>query len=44
MTTLTMKAGAEKAEKSFWPNMMAYTHPEDLMKNLQKAMASISGP
>jgi hypothetical protein len=26
----------------FGPNMMAFTSPEDLMKNLPKAMANIS--
>lgn len=33
------KAGAERPAN---PNMMAFTSPEDLMKNLPKAMANIS--
>ena len=36
------KAGAEKPQNPFGPNMMAFTSPEDLMKNLPKAMANIS--
>jgi len=32
------KAGAEKQQNPFGPNMMAFTSPEDLMKNLPKAM------
>ncbi|MDQ6668969.1 MAG: hypothetical protein M3Y53_12195 [Thermoproteota archaeon] len=33
------KAGTERPQN---PNMMAFTSPEDLMKNLPKAMANIS--
>jgi hypothetical protein len=36
------KPGAEKPQNAFGPNMMASTSPEDLMKNLPKAMANIS--
>jgi hypothetical protein len=36
------KPGSEKPQNSFGPNMMAFTSPEDLMKNLPKAMANIS--
>ena len=36
------KAGAEKPQNPFGPNMMAFTSPEDMMKNLPKAMANIS--
>jgi hypothetical protein len=36
------KPGAEKPQNPFGPNMMAFTSPEDLMKNLPKAMANIS--
>jgi hypothetical protein len=36
------KAGAEKQSNPFGPNMMAFTSPEDLTKNLPKAMANIS--
>src|SRR5438093_13180076 len=36
------KAGAEKQQNPFGPNMMAFTSPEDLMKNLPKAMANVS--
>src|SRR5437764_1149749 len=32
------KAGAEKQQNPFGPNMMAFTSPEDLMKNLPKAI------
>ena len=37
------KAGADRAPpfNSFDPNMMAFTSPEDLVKNLPKAMANI---
>jgi hypothetical protein len=28
------KAGSEKLQNPFGPNMMAFTSPEDLMKNL----------
>jgi len=36
------KAGAEKPQNSFGPNMMAFTSPEDMMKNLPKAMGNLS--
>jgi hypothetical protein len=36
------KLGAEKPQNPFGPNMMAFTSPEDLMKDLPKAMANIS--
>ena len=36
------KPGAERPQNPFGPNMMAFTSPEDMMKNLPKAMASIS--
>jgi hypothetical protein len=36
------KPGAERPQNPFGPNMMAFTSPEDLMKNLPKAMANIS--
>jgi hypothetical protein len=36
------KPGAEKPQNPFGPNMMAFTSPEDLMKNLPKAMANLS--
>jgi hypothetical protein len=36
------KPGAERQQKPFGPNMMAFTSPEDRMKNLPKAMANIS--
>ena len=35
------KPGAEKAQP-FGTNMMAFTSPEDMMKNLPKAMSNIS--
>ena len=37
------KAGADRGPhfNPFGPNMMAFTSPEDLMKNLPKAMANI---
>jgi hypothetical protein len=37
------KAGADRGPQfnPFGPNMMAFTLPEDLMKNLPKAMANI---
>ena len=34
--------GAEKPQNPFGANMMAFTSPEDMMKNLPKAMANIS--
>ena len=37
-----LKPGAEKQQNPFDPNMMAFTSPEDLMKNLPKAMANMS--
>ncbi len=36
------KPGSDKPQNPFGPNMMAFTSPEDLMKNLPKAMANIS--
>ena len=36
------KPGAEKPQNPFGMNMMAFTSPEDLMKNLPKAMGNIS--
>ena len=36
------KQGGEKQQNPFGPNMMAFTSPEDLMKNLAKAMANMS--
>src|SRR5437016_7044201 len=36
------KQGGEKQQNPFGPNMMAFTSPEDLMKNLPKAMANMS--
>jgi hypothetical protein len=36
------KAGNERPQNPFGPNMMAFTSPEDLMKNLPKAMSNIS--
>ncbi|MFY9870899.1 MAG: hypothetical protein WAK17_14375 [Candidatus Nitrosopolaris sp.] len=36
------KPGAEKTQNPFGMNMMAFTSPEDLMKNLPKAMGNIS--
>ena len=36
------KPGSERQQNPFGPNMMAFTSPEDLMKNLPKAMANIS--
>jgi hypothetical protein len=36
------KPGAEKPQNPFGPNMMAFTSPEDLMKNLPKAMGNLS--
>jgi hypothetical protein len=35
-------AGSDKQQNPFGPNMMAFTSPEDMMKNLPKAMANIS--
>ncbi|NAL76931.1 hypothetical protein DYY65_01550 [Nitrososphaera sp. AFS] len=35
-------AGSDKPQSPFGSNMMAFTSPEDLMKNLPKAMANIS--
>lgn len=38
------KAGADRGQQPFnpfGPNMMAFTSPEDLMKNLPKAMANM---
>jgi hypothetical protein len=36
------KAGSEKLQNPFGPNMMAFTSPEDLMKNLPNMMSNIS--
>ena len=37
------KSGGEKQQQNpFGPNVMAFTSPEDLMKNLPKAMSNIS--
>jgi hypothetical protein len=36
------KAGTESTQNPFGPNMMAFTSPEDLMKNLPKAMGNLS--
>jgi hypothetical protein len=36
------KQGGEKQQNPFGPNMMAFTSPEDLMKNLPKVMANVS--
>src|SRR5947199_1780352 len=36
------KVGGERQQNPFGPNMMAFTSPEDLMKNLPKAMANMS--
>ena len=38
------KPGAEKPQNPFSANMMAFTSPEDMMKNLPKAMSNISMP
>ena len=36
------KGGTERPQNPFGQNMMAFTSPEDLMKNLPKAMANMS--
>jgi hypothetical protein len=36
------KPCAERPQNPFGPDMMAFTSPEDMMKNLPKAMANIS--
>ena len=36
------KQGTEMQQNPFAPNMMAFTSPEDLMKNLPKMMSNIS--
>jgi hypothetical protein len=36
------KPGSDRQQNPFGQNMMAFTSPEDLMKNLPKAMANIS--
>jgi hypothetical protein len=36
------KQGTERQQNPFAPNMMAFTSPEDLMKNLPKMMSNIS--
>ena len=38
----TTKQAVKSEQNPFGPNMMAFTSPEDLMKNLPKAMANIS--
>jgi hypothetical protein len=36
------KSGEKQQQNPFGPNVMAFTSPEDLMKNLPKAMGNIS--
>lgn len=36
------KSGSDRQMNPFGPNVMAFTSPEDLMKNLPKAMSNIS--
>jgi hypothetical protein len=36
------KPCAEKPQNPFGPNMMAFTSPEDMMKNLPKAMGNLT--
>src|ERR671923_2815230 len=36
------KPGSDRQQNPFGTNVMAFTSPEDLMKNLPKAMANIS--
>ena len=36
------KPGSDKQQNPFWSNMMAFTSPEDLMKNLPKMMSNLS--
>jgi hypothetical protein len=36
------KPGAEKQQNPFGSNVMAFTSPDDLMRNLPKAMSNIS--
>jgi hypothetical protein len=36
------KSGERKQQNPFGPNVMAFTSPEELMKNLPKAMGDIS--
>lgn len=36
------KAGVEKQQNPFGPSMMAFTSPEDLMKNLPEAMVNVA--
>ena len=36
------KPGAEKQQSPFGPNVMTFTSPDDLMRNLPKAMSNIS--
>ena len=36
------KSGEKQQQNPFAPNMMAFTSPEDLMKNLPKAMGNFS--
>jgi hypothetical protein len=37
-----LQTGTGKQQNPFDPNMMAFTSPEDLMKNLPKAIANVS--
>ena len=36
------KGGTERTQNPFGPNMMAFTSPEDMMKNLPKTMGNLS--
>ncbi|MFZ0895171.1 MAG: hypothetical protein WAZ77_11785, partial [Candidatus Nitrosopolaris sp.] len=36
------KSGGERQQNPFGPNMMAFTSPEDLIKNLPKMMSNVS--
>jgi hypothetical protein len=36
------KPGAEKQQNPFGPNVMSFTSPDDMMRNLPKAMSNIS--
>ncbi len=42
VTRMTTKQAAKSEQNPFGPNMMAFTSPEDLMKNLPKMMSNIS--
>jgi hypothetical protein len=37
-----INGGAEKPQNPFGPNMIAFTSPEDMMKNLPNAMGNLS--